>query len=144
MTYDHSKYKTFEEHLEAYDNHIRYQNEPIFNPEDLPLFKYKIDQYFAECAEKGTVPRLTGLSIHLGMTRKTLNDYSNKKGFSSAYKLAVAKIEDYIVGEVLREDRRNVAGAIFILKAVHGFIEKQHLDVGSSVVLKIDKDDAKL
>jgi hypothetical protein len=144
MEHTTSRHKTLKAQVEAYDKHVRAYNEAIFKPEDLSVFAYKIEKYFEDCAKKKIPPRRPGLALALGMSIKTLEEYKHREPFKQSYAMAMTRMEDYLVGSVLEENRKNIVGPMFVLKANYDYIEKQNIQIGNAVTLKIDKDEAKL
>lgn len=92
-------------------------------PEDLAK---AIEDYFAACAATaGKHPTVTGLAVHVGLTRQALLNYSYREDYSQIFIRARSRIEAYI------EERlygANVAGCIFNLKNNFGWKDVQHVD----------------
>lgn len=83
----------------------------------------KIEAYFADCLDKGYKDNsgvhhpepltITGLSLALGTTRKTLLDYEEKGEFSYTVKIAKTHVENYAEKRLFGT---SPTGAIFALK----------------------------
>lgn len=86
-------------------------------------FKSKIDDYFKlECYPL----TITGLCLHLNITRETWTEYAKKEDFSDPVKLAKLKIENYAENKLFR-DMGQVTGIIFNLKNNFGWTDKQEI-----------------
>jgi len=100
----------------------------LYKPNELTEFAERVSAYFQKCDIEKDIPRVTGLCLHLGMTRETLRQYEKKDGFSDIIKMAKLVVEDYCVKQVLTAEKPT--GYIFVLKTSFGYIEPK--DVGMS------------
>lgn len=87
-----------------------------------------IDDYFDSLEKDGkpvVKPTVTGLALHLDLTRQGLIEYEAKPDFSYTVKIGKARVEKFIE-ERLYEG--SPAGAIFNLKNNFGWKDERHLD----------------
>jgi len=100
-------------------------NVPRVDKENKPVLNNKGDQiqdtYFSK------PPTITGLCLHLGCSRETLNDYSHKKEYSDTIKKYKDLVENHLEEE-LHRNQGQVTGIIFNLKNNFGWKDKQEID----------------
>jgi len=101
---DEEKKKPITKQVEAINN----AREPIF------------ETYYLE------IPSITGLCIHLGITKETWSEYSKLEMFSDSITRAKEKIERYNIDQLYRKEQVN--GVIFNLKNNFGWKEKQEVE----------------
>ena len=101
-----------------------------------------IDNYFAECDEKGRPYTVSGLAYALGTNRQTLINYEEKEQFFDTIKGAKAKIELFNE-EMLYNKDVSTTGVIFNLKNNYGWKDKQEIeaDVKNDVTINIELSD---
>jgi hypothetical protein len=89
----------------------------------------------------------TGLCVYLGIDRHTLNDYEEKKTFSTTLKRYKAMCEAYAEELLLNSDNRNAAGVIFSMKNNYGWVDKREEDHnfpnGGMTVVVQQRDDGR-
>jgi hypothetical protein len=98
-----------------------------------------IDDYFANCEERGKPYTMGGLALHLGMDRNTLLAYSKRDQFASTIKAARDTVNAYLEERLLAAGG-NVAGPIFALKNNAGWVDKQEIREESDTRLTITWD----
>lgn len=81
-----------------------------------------IEEYFEVMDKQGKRYLLSGLARHLGVSRVTLNAYSNKSAYSDVLELAKARIEEQLEDSLYKG--QFVAGLIFNLKVNYGWNDK--------------------
>jgi hypothetical protein len=87
---------------------------------------YRLDEYFAKCKKRKTPPSMTGLALHLNVSRQVLVDYSKTDEYSKLLERAKLMCEN-----VLEERMINgtpPTGIIFILKNNYGWNDKVQVD----------------
>jgi hypothetical protein len=92
------------------------------NVEDL---QRDIDDYFNICEEENRPYTMSGLALHLGMSRQSLVNYGNKDDFFDTVKQARQKVENYLEEHLYGS---SVTGVIFNLKNNFGWKDKQEVD----------------
>lgn len=90
------------------------------------IMQEKIDAYFKKCDEKRKPYTVTGLALALDTDRETLINYQNRNDFFDTVKRAKLKCQNY--AEEYLYNGKNVAGAIFNLKANYKWEDKQQLE----------------
>lgn len=94
--------------------------------DDPEAFDKAVDEYF----ETKDIHTWTGLAIHLGFeSRKSLDDYSKKEGFSYSVKKALIRIEAIYEANLFKQ---NPAGSIFALKNF-GWTDKQTVEQATTI-----------
>ncbi len=101
-------------------------------------FRKKCDEYFKRCTHKATgepLPpekcrpyTLSGLCVHLGITRDTFARYAKQDKFSDTIKAVRLRVENY-AEECLFDKNQNVTGVIFNLKNNFGWRDKIEQEV---------------
>lgn len=96
--------------------------------QDAEAFDERVEAYFAFCEDKGKMPTLSGISLHLGFCdRETFANYAEEGGdFARTVKRAKLRIEDD------RNQRLAMAactGVIFDLKHNHGWTDKSGVEL---------------
>lgn len=119
---------------------------PLFTSEE--ALSALIDTYFQKETEFGAWveingnkefrPTMSGLALHLGMTRQSLCNYANNEQFFDTIKKARLRIETALEGRLW--DGAPV-GTIFNLKNNFGWKDQQQLDVNRNYQ---DMDDEEL
>ena len=99
------------------------------------LDKY-IQDYFRQCDEDKRKYTITGLAVHLGMTRKMLIEYGERETFKKVILTARSRIEQQV--EEILLSGKSQAGAIFWLKNA-GWTDKQEIEVND--VTELTKDE---
>lgn len=74
---------------------------------------------------------LSGLAVHLDVTRQLISRYNKKDGFCDILRRARAKCEAWLVENAIMENSSSNFTA-FVLKNGHNFEEKQKLEVESA------------
>jgi hypothetical protein len=88
-----------------------------------------VDEYFARCKRKSLSCSMTGLALHLGVTRLTLINYQKTDIFGDILERAKLRCENLL-------EERMIAGVaptgmIFILKNNYGWTDK--IDVNQTI-----------
>ena len=73
------------------------------------------------------IPTVTGMCLHIGISRSTLFEYEKKEEFTNTIKSAKDRIEKYNEEQLYR--REQVTGVIFNLKNNFGWRDKQEQEV---------------
>jgi hypothetical protein len=96
-----------------------------------------IDEFFI----KASHPTITGLALHLGFeSRQSFYDYQKEEGFSYTIKRARSRIENAYEAMLYRSEGQ-VTGAIFALKNVGGWTDKQVIEsTNTQRVIMTDND----
>ena len=95
----------------------KYKLEPITDDDGKMVMTYR---YFKP-------PSVTGLCLHLGMSREALREYGEREGYGEAVRLAKLRIEDYLAEELMMRTS-SVEGVKFNLSHNFGWSEKQRLE----------------
>lgn len=88
--------------------------------EDIDLFKAKINEYFTKENYPWTI---SGLCLHLDITRDTLCNYEKDANYFDTIKRAKLKIENY-AEKLLFSSLTYTPGIIFNLKNNFGWVDK--------------------
>lgn len=87
------------------------------------------DDYIAKCEQDGEIPLLQEFGRKIGLTNDMISLYMNN-GKYAQYSDPVKKVKEaselYLVKNVIKENKP--IGKMFILKANHGYVEKQHVE----------------
>lgn len=101
-----------------------YAGRPTSYTEDMPL---KILKYAKEKKQKGEIATFAGACLYLGIHKDTLYSWDKdpeKKAFSDALHTLRLEQEDLILTGALTGKFKE-RSSIFILKSVHGYVEKE-------------------
>lgn len=101
-----------------------YAGRPSSYNEDMPL---KILKYVKEKKQKGEIATFAGACLYLGIHKDTLYSWDKdpeKKSFSDALHTLRLEQEDLIFTGALTGKFKE-RSSIFILKSVHGYVEKE-------------------
>jgi hypothetical protein len=102
---------------------------PIWD--DPQAFADKVEEYFK--TEK--IPTWSGLALYMGFeSRKSLDDYHKKEGFSYPIKKALLRIEGIYEANL---HKGNPAGSIFALKNF-GWKDKQEVEQSGGLTIKFE------
>jgi len=85
-----------------------------------------IDEFFRECEERDEIPTISGLALHLGISRVTLVNYGNNDQFFNTVARARQKVERTIEQKLF--DKNAARGAEFNLKNNFLWKDQQHVD----------------
>ncbi|NTV51274.1 MAG: hypothetical protein HGA69_00355 [Desulfobulbaceae bacterium] len=85
-----------------------------------------VDEYFQKCDDNNCPYTITGLALHLGLTRKSLNNYEGRQEFLPVIKAARERVQLSV--ETILLSGKAQAGSIFWLKN-HGWADKQEIEV---------------
>lgn len=100
--------------------------------DDAGQVEERIGWYFGHCAEKGIKPSVAGLALALGIDRKSLYDWGNRRRNGSEQADLIKRARDAIIcaTEFYAQDgKMNPAIAIFLLKNHGGYTDVQQLTV---------------
>ena len=87
----------------------------------------KVASYNRKCEKDGKKVSITGLQLHLGISKPTYAKYLNGGGkIGEILEMERLRVEDAYINDVLTN--RIVAGPIFLLKTVFGYREVQEMD----------------
>ena len=89
-----------------------------------PIFVKKVKNYYEKCLKENVMPFIEDLVLILGVSEDSISRYTKAKI------LFCGAIERIII--LQRKSLKKIAlgnykGAIFLLKANHGLVEKQHV-----------------
>jgi hypothetical protein len=98
--------------------------------------KIKIDEYFECCKHEHRPYTISGLCLHLGMTRETLRMYENDEIFSDTIKAAKCRVENYIEEKSLTGEI-NTTASIFNLKNNFGWSDRQDVHIEGEGIFSI-------
>lgn len=84
------------------------------------------------------IPTISGLCLHIGMTRETWRQYETQEEFSYSIKKAKTIIEQYNEEQLYRRDQ--VTGIIFNLKNNFNWKDKQEVEHNGFIPVKIVDD----
>lgn len=76
-------------------------------------------------------PSISGLCLHLGIDKKTWQNYKNRKGFDKVVEGAKAQMEAYLEEQLLTREK-SVQGIIFNLQNNYGWKQKQEVEIGEN------------
>lgn len=98
-----------------------------------------VDDYFAECEERGRVPSVAGLALALGfMSRQALYRYTDRENENNSddYVTIITKAKLRIEEEniQLAYNRDASAGARFVLQNGFNYSEKQDIGLNSNKI----------
>lgn len=93
----------------------------------------KIVEYFAKCEQKGTPPTVTGLTVHLKISRETFYSYAREEETKDILETARYLLENWLE-ERLVMARHNPTGIIFALKNRFGWKDVQTVETNTSDV----------
>ena len=85
-----------------------------------------INAYFLKCAEKETIPTMSGIGVALDVARSTIQDYRERDGYDEVLRRAKGICERHLEERLL--SGKNPIGAIFILKNGYGWKDKSTLE----------------
>ena len=98
-------------------------------------FERLADDYFTLCEQRDKPPTITGLILHLGLSRRSsLAEYEKRPEFTYTVKRVKSRVEDYYESQLTIG--RNPAGAIFALKNF-GWSDKQHVHHSGGINLSL-------
>ena len=89
-------------------------------PKDLQI---KIDEYFDLCEKDKKPLTVSGLAVHIGLSRAELLAYNEKDEFNILLKKAKNMCESFLERQL--HNSGQVAGLIFILKNCYGWKDRQ-------------------
>lgn len=98
-----------------------------------------VDDYFADCEERGKVPSVAGLALALGfMSRQALYRYTDRENENNSddYVTIITKAKLRIEEEniQLAYNRDASAGARFVLQNGFNYSEKQDIGINSNKI----------
>ena len=105
----------------------------------------RIEEYFedirafnASITTRGKLPTKGGMTLFLGVSRDTLNEYEDKEGYSDTIKDAYLRIED---GWVQNLTAQSAAGTIFYLKNAFHYRDQKDVNLNDKRLIKDDEGD---
>ena len=100
------------------------------------------DAYIGDCLKDGLPPTNVGLALRLGCSKTSLTDWSkysgddaDEQGKANAIKKLRLACEQWLQLQLFKGAKP--ASAMFLLKTLHGYNEKQELDVRHAGVLTV-------
>ena len=97
-----------------------------------------IDGYFEACATAGDAPNLPGLRCSVNMTDQDWNVYARSASFGAIMTIAKQQIEATIIRGGMR-NKFNAIFCIFLLKSLHGYIDRQSVEIDDKSKGKSDE-----
>lgn len=101
-----------------------------------------VDDYFEYQKKRKRPFTISGLALWLGVSHKTIMNYSKKESYAGIIAYAKLKVMNYLEEKSLTV--RFPAAYIFNLKANFGFQDRVEVEHNGNVSILFDKDDAKL
>jgi hypothetical protein len=98
-------------------------------------FNNLVDQYIADRTGKNLPITKNGLSLYIRCDPDTITNLSDVDGYSEAIKRVVQAGEQYEVDFI--HSGKNPAGAIFVLKNLHGWTDKQEINVNNRLTIDV-------
>lgn len=95
--------------------------------------KLLVDSYLRKCEIEGKVPHYPGFAIFIGMDTKSVNYFANKDK-DPELQASIHKLKTVYEGNVLDRmfsSKIHPSNAIFLLKASHGYQDRQEVDITS-------------
>lgn len=107
------------------------------NPEDL---ERAINEYLETTEE----PTMSGLQVHVGMSKQSWSDYGARDGFSDLIQAARLAIESVVEHRVLYAS--NTSGPIFWMRVHGGYVDKHeiHGPGGGAIPVYLTQDEMAL
>lgn len=100
-----------------------------FKYDDIHDLQSGIDDYFAECEDKGKPYTMSGLALSLNITRQTLINYGRKDKYFDPISHARERCQAY--AEAALYDNKAANGAKFVLSNNYeGWTERSQVDIG--------------
>jgi hypothetical protein len=92
-----------------------------------------VDNYIAECEEKGEPILMVGFAKHIKVHKDTLQEYSKKDGYSVPLKLLKQEAEHSLIKGALL-GTYSASFSQFLAKNNHGYKDKSEADISVSTV----------
>jgi hypothetical protein len=102
-----------------------------YTPKELET---KVNKYIQQCNSNKLLPTKYGLAKALGVTDDTVTSWKKLPQYSEAIKKIEQEQQEHLIQKVAEGSRP--IGSMFLLKSLHGFIEKGN-DKGISINLNI-------
>lgn len=106
---------------------------PKFTPTKL---RNNINKYFEWCETNDRIPSLTGLAIHLKVTRECMYSWLRSEKFSELIEQARLRIQNWCEEDVYKTHGTMVPGKALYMKNVHNWSEKQTTDITQETTVK--------
>ncbi len=106
-----------------------------------------VDGYIEHCKENDEFAHKTGLAIHIGCDRETIDTYLSDKGeeFSSAIKKMLRFSEHQGVKSLHKPGNKSIPGTIFLMKNLHKYSDKVETESNVNVTKhEVDRNIQKL
>lgn len=97
-----------------------------------------IDAYFESCAKAGDAPSLPGLRCAVNMSETDWAVYAKSASFGALMTIAKQEIEATIIKGGMR-NKFNAIFCIFLLKAIHGYVDRQAVEIDDKSKGKSDE-----
>lgn len=105
---------------------------------ELEPFKKKVDEFFELCDKTERPYTISGLCLHLDITRETLCNYEKKEKFFDTIKKAKLRVENYVEENSI-QGKLNPTMSIFNLKNNFGWKDRLETDTDKEVLNKLDE-----
>lgn len=107
----------------------------------------RLDEYFAKCAERGSIPLVEEMALYIGYTVNGMNDIESgrRKGFSPDTAVIIKKAKSFMHsfdGKLAVSGKMNFLAYCFRAKNYYGMTDKQEVVVTPNRPLGDDKDTA--
>lgn len=122
----------------------------------LPMFRQKpcksdeeaeerIYVYFTHCGKKGMLPTIEGLSLALGVTRGTMNDWELGR-YNASRGVLVRRAKEFIAemdAQLVAQNKLPQGAYVFRAKNYYGMVDKTEVQVNTSLAETINEDELK-
>jgi hypothetical protein len=95
-----------------------------------------INKYFDWCETEDRIPSISGLAIHLKLTRDAIYAYNNYVEFKDVIDQTRMRIVSWCEEDVYRTPGVLVPGKALYMKNVHNWAEKQQTDITQETTIK--------
>lgn len=115
------------------NNALRLAALPPIDTKDIPQLQNRISEYFTICSEEDMKPSVAGLALAVGVSRKTIWEWSQgddveksdrRNVIKKAYQILNLMMEDY-----MQNGKINPVSGIFLMKNNFGYADKQEVVV---------------
>jgi len=93
----------------------------------------RIDLYFQWCIDNDMKPGVEGLSLAMGISRKTLWDWEQNRSWSYGRRAELIKQAKQVIScsieQLMLQNKVNVIGGIFMMKNHFNYVDRTELDV---------------
>lgn len=96
----------------------------------------KLTEYLSKCETDKLPVTITGYCLYIDTNRQTLSEYADKDEFADIIKKVHQASEDFAASFLY--SGKNPAGAIFYLKNLHGWADRQDINISSTLTMRLD------